>query len=237
VNTRSQVACAGVGFAGLGLILVGMIVGRYIPAPPAYWTADELAGFYRESPLRIQIGVLILLVATVGWATLMAAVSAQLGRIEGARTLRKLQNVTGTAVYLLLTLFGVFLGAAAFRPERSAEVTQALHDVGWFMAFLAAPAFMAQAIAVGLAVLSQRGPDRVYPRWLGYTGLWVALLLLPGMLLLCFHTGPFAYHGLIAYWLALFTFGGWMGAQCLAVLLAARAEARAGTPAPTPAAA
>ena len=225
VNTRSQAAAAAAGAVGLVLILVGMIVGRYIPAPPAYWTADELAGFYRASPLRIQIGVLILLVATVGWASLMAVVSAQLGRIEGVRpVLRTLQTITGTAVYVLLTLFGVFLGAAAFRPQRSAEITQALHDVGWFMAFLAAPAFMGQAVAVALAVLSYQGDRPVYPRWLGYAGLWVALLLLPGMLLLCFHTGPFAYHGLIGYWLALFTFGGWMGALSLAALLAARAS-------------
>jgi hypothetical protein len=94
------------------------------------------------------------------------------------------------------------------------------------MAFLAAVPFMLQALGTGMAILGDRGARPVYPRWVGYAGLWVVVLLLPGDLLLFFHTGVLAYHGLISYWVALFTFGGWMALLSFMALLAAKAEAR-----------
>src|SRR5262249_1555138 len=135
--------------------------------------------------------------------------------------------ISGTATYVLLSLFGVFLAAAAFRPDRSPDSIQLLHDVGWFMAFLAAPVFSAQAFALGVAVLGDRSTSPVPPRWFGYLNLWVGLLLLPGTLLMCFHSGPFAYHGVISYWIPLFTFGGWMAALGLVGVMTAMAEAKA----------
>jgi hypothetical protein len=54
----------------------------------------------------------------------------------------------------------------------------------------------------------------------------VALLLAPGDVLLFFHTGPFAYDGLISYWIPLLGFGAWMAALSWGALQAARAESR-----------
>jgi hypothetical protein len=228
MNTRSQVACAWAGLIGVVLILVGLIVAGYFVPPKANWTPEQLAEFYREGTGRIRAGVLILLIAAAGWAALVSVVSVQLTRAEGARpVMATLQTVAGATTYILLTLFGVLLGAAAFRPERSPEGTQLLHDIGWFMAFLAAVPFVVQALAVAVATLSDHGDRPVYPRWLGYAGLWVAVLLLPGSVLLFFHTGPFAYDGVISYWIPLFGFGGWMAVLSLGALLAAQAEARA----------
>lgn len=227
MNTRSQVACALAGLIGFLLILPAFIIADYFVPPKADWTAQEFADFYGGETDRIRIGCLILLVAVVGWGTMIAVVTVQMLRFEGKRpVLAALNAVSGTAVFMLLVLFATFLTAAAFRPDRDPDVTQALHDVGWFMAFLAAPVFCTQAISVGAAVLGDRSAKPVYPRWFGYLGLWVAVLLLPGTLLLFFHDGPFAYHGLISYWIPLFVFGGWMAAQSFCALMAAQAEAK-----------
>jgi hypothetical protein len=185
-----------------------------------------MAHFYTSETDRIRVGLLLLLIATCGWATLMAVVTAQLLHHEGRRpVLAWLQGIAGATTYVLLVLFCVILAAAAYRPERPAVDTQLLHDVGWFMAFLAAPPFVVQAFAVGAATLADRSANPVYPRWLGYVGIWVALLLAPGTILLFFHTGPFAYHGVISYWIPLFAFGGWMLALSVGALLAAIADA------------
>ncbi|MDT7777175.1 MAG: hypothetical protein QOC67_6099, partial [Pseudonocardiales bacterium] len=40
------------------------------------------------------------------------------------------------------------------------------------------------------------------------------------------HTGPFAYDGLISYWIPLLGFGAWMAALSWGALQAARAESR-----------
>lgn len=225
MNTRSQIACAVAGLVGVVTILVAFIVADYFVPPKASWSPEQFADFYVGERDRIRAGIVMLLVATSGWATLIAVVGVQLRRIEGPRTVMTgLHHVTGTAVYVLLLLFCLFLGAAAFRADRDPQDIQLLHDVGWMMAFLTAPAFCLQAAAVGVATLSDTSERPVYPRWFGYLGLWVAVLLLPGTILVCFLTGPFAYHGIVAYWLALFTFGTWMGAMALAAYLAAKAD-------------
>ena len=219
MNKRHEVACAGAGLIGVTLILVGLIVADYLPPPKANWSTAHFGTFYAGETHRIRVGVLIMLVAGSGWAALMAVVTQQLQRSATGGTMAWLNAMAGAAVYILLTLFAVFLAAAAFRPNRNPEETQLLHDVGWFMAFLAAPPFVVQALSVGVGVLSDRGEHPVYPRWLGWLGIWTALLLTPGTILLFFHSGVFAYHGLISYWIPVFAFGGWMGGMSLAALL------------------
>ncbi|HWN32547.1 MAG TPA: hypothetical protein VNP03_07375 [Pseudonocardia sp.] len=225
MNTRNQVVCAWAGLVGLALIFVGLLLAGYVPAPRADATPGEIAAFYRDGTFTIRLGLFLGLIGSAGWAALVSVVWVQLSHIEGPRpVLAALQAVAGAACYVLLTLFVVLLAAAAFRPERAPESTQLLHDIGWFMAFLAAVPFVLQALATGAAILGDRSPQPAYPRWLGYLGLWVAVLLAPGDVLLFFHTGPFAYDGLISYWIPLFGFGGWMAALSWGALRLARAE-------------
>lgn len=226
MNTRSQAACAWAGLIGVVLILVAMVLAGYLPPPRADATPAEIAGFYRGGTFAIRLGLLIGLFGMAGWATLVSVVWVQLNRVEGPRpVMASLQAVAGTACYVFLTLFIVLLAAAAFRPERAPESTQLLHDIGWFMAFLAAVPFVLQALAAGVAILGDRSERPVYPRWLGYVGVWVAVLLAPGDVLLFFHTGPFAYDGIISFWIPLLAFGGWMALLSWGALQAARAEA------------
>jgi hypothetical protein len=224
MNKRQEAACAVAGLVGVVVILVGLIVAKYLPPPRANWSTAHFASFYGSDTHRIRLGILLMLVATCGWAALMAVVTAQLSRAPGGAAMAWLNAMAGAATYILLVLFATILGAAAFRPTRSGSEIQLLHDLGWFMAFLAAPPFVLQAAAVGIGVLSDRGPKPVYPRWLGWWGIWTALLLAPGTILLFFHSGVFAYHGLISYWIPLFAFGGWMGGMSLAAYLHATAK-------------
>jgi hypothetical protein len=227
MNTRSQVACAWAGLVGVVLILVALLIAGYIPPPRADAAPAELANFYRGHAFTIRLGLLIAMLATAGWAALVAVVWVQLSRIEGPRpVMAALQAVAGATCYVLLTLFVVLLAAAAFRPERAPEGTQLLHDIGWFMVFLAAVPFVLEALATGVAILGDHSVQPVYPRWLGHLGVWVAVVLAPGAALLFFHSGPFAYDGIISYWIPLFAFGLWMAALAWGALRAARIEAR-----------
>jgi hypothetical protein len=233
MNTRSQIVCGLAGIIGVVIILPAFIIADYFVPPDADWTADQFAHFYSSETDRIRTGLLMLLVAVVGWATVVSVITVQMLRYEGKRpVLTALFAVSGICTYVLLTLFGVFLTAAAFRPDRSPEDTQLLHDVGWFMAFLTAPMFATQAFALGAAVLGSK--TAVHPRWFGYLNIWIGVLLTPGVVLLFFKTGPFAYHGVISYWIPLFTFGGWMAAMGLVAIMTAQAEAKAAATAPEP---
>jgi hypothetical protein len=49
---------------------------------------------------------------------------------------------------------------------------------------------------------------QAYRRWVGYAKLMI--LFLPGALLPFFHAGPFAWNGIIGFWLVAVAFFGWI---------------------------
>jgi hypothetical protein len=50
----------------------------------------------------------------------------------------------------------------------------------------------------------------VYPRWVGYFNIWIALLFIPGAFAFILKTGPFAWNGLLSFWLASGAFFSWL---------------------------
>jgi hypothetical protein len=204
-----QTTCAVLGVIGLPLILVGMLCAHLLPPPHADWTADQFQQFYESDTGLKRFGLFLLLFGTAAFAPLVAGMSVVLERIEGRRpAFARLQGVIGAVGTTLLVLFAFFLAAAAFRPERNGEITEALHDLGWFMAFLSAVPFTLQAAVIAAVVLGR--PEGLLPRWFGYVNISVAVLLIPGVAVMLFKTGPLSYHGILGYWIPLFAFGAWM---------------------------
>lgn len=230
MHVRSQMVCAWVGVIALGCVLAGFLCADFIPPPKSSWTAERLADFYGSDTDLKRAGMIVMVFGATGFAALVAGMSNALLRIPGARTMALLQVVAGAVGTACLLLFAILLSVAVFRPDRSPDVTQALHDAGWFMAFISAPPFALQAAAIAGAVIGDAGPDPVFPRWFGYTNAAIGAMLLPGVLLLAFKTGPFAYHGAISFWLPLADFGAWMLLMAWGIVHAARSEAAA-TPA------
>jgi hypothetical protein len=112
------------------------------------------------------------------------------------------------AVGMVAATFPLFFWiAAAYRPDRSPEVTQALNDIGWVPFIINWPPAVCQAGAVAVAVLADRRPDPVYPRWMGYFLIWTCIAFTGSSLLPFFKSGPFAWNGLFSFWLAATFFG------------------------------
>lgn len=218
MSARMQTACAVAGIAGLVLILAGFVATDLIPPPKANWGAERLADFYASDPDLKRFGVVLLLFGTAGFAPLVAGMTIAMARgEERPQILAVLQAVLGGVGTVLLVLFAMLLGVAAFRPERSPEITQALHDAGFFMAFLSAVTFTLQAVCIAAAVLADRTAAPLLPRWFGYLNVSVAVLLLPGAVLVLFKTGPLSYHGILGYWIPLVVFAAWMVSMAWAI--------------------
>ena len=225
MNARSLNVCAAAGVISLALILVGFVCADFIPPPKASWSSDHLASFYAHHSDLKRFGILVLVFGAMGFAGLVAGMSSALERITGGATLSRLQMVTGAVGTVCLLLFAMLLGVAAFRTDRSPEITQAFHDAGWFMAFLSAPPFAMQALTIAGGVIGDPSPTPLLPRWFAYANAAVGSLLLPGALLLFFKTGPFAYHGFISFWLPLGDFGAWMLLMAWGIRQVAQADA------------
>lgn len=222
LNARSQHALAVAGVVSLVLVLGGFVAAHYIPPPKANWTPEHLQSFYESHTDLKRFGIFLLLFATALYAALPAGMTLVLERVEGGRPLAIMQAVIGACGAMLLILFAMLLALAAFRPGRDPETTQMLHDAGFFMAFLSAGPFSLQAATQAFAVLGDRSPQPLLPRWFGYLLVSIAVLLLPGIALLFFKTGPLSYHGIIGYWIPLVVFAAWMLAQAWAIRLSAQ---------------
>jgi hypothetical protein len=103
------------------------------------------------------------------------------------------------------------LSAAAFHPYRSPDVTQALHDIGWFFFFMGFVPFVVQSIAITLFVFEDTADTTnrrpVFPRWVAYFGVVFEVLFALGGLCTFFKTGPFAFQGALTYWVPLAMYG------------------------------
>ncbi|MGG2007397.1 hypothetical protein [Novosphingobium resinovorum] len=57
--------------------------------------------------------------------------------------------------------------------------------------------------------------------------LWTGLLLLPGFAVGLFKTGPFAWNGVLAFWVPAVVFGIWFNLMIVAMLAAIKRDALA----------
>lgn len=186
-------------------------IAGLIPPPAPSWSATEITRFYLENRTRIRLGLVISMLAAALVFPFTVAIMLQIRRIEGHMSpLAYSQLGAGWTTPLLLALPMFAMGAAAYRPDRTdPEITQALNDLGWLpLVGFAGPAVL-QAIVIGVAILRDHRERPVLPRWVGYYNLWCAIGFTAGALVICFWDGPFAWNGIIAFWLALTIFGTW----------------------------
>jgi hypothetical protein len=81
-----------------------------------------------------------------------------------------------------------------------------------------APPALLQLAAIGFAILGDTSPKPVFPRWIAYLNFWVAILFQPGALVPLFKHGPFAWDGLLAFWMPLGVLGIWVVVMFVALL-------------------
>ena len=228
MNTRSQILCAWCGILCPAAMFIGLwpAAGFFPPHLPTA-TAVEIATIYQNNTNGIRLGAIFIMIAGALYLPFTAAITAQMRRIENRTTpvLTYTQFAAGAASSLLFVIPALIWTAAAFRPERNPEITQVLNDIGWFFFVMPFVLGFTQNLALGFAIISDINKTPVFPRWLGYFNFWVALLFVPGCLVTFFKAGPFAWNGLLAFWVPAAVFGPWFVLVSLYVMKAARQQA------------
>jgi len=227
MNTNSQLlgVWCGVGF----LVLFGLgwwLLAGYLPPTSPALSANEIAAFYQENTGRIRLGLMITMFSAILVAPWVAVIAVQMKRIEGDYpVLAYTMLVAGAAGIVILFLPAMIWTTAAFRPERDAELIMLLNDFGWLLFVMTFSPFFVQNMAVGLAIFSDKAPVPIFPRWLGYLNIWVAILLVPGGVVTFFKVGPFAWDGILAFWMPLVVFFGWFLVMAVALTKAIKQQA------------
>ncbi|MGB1884720.1 MAG: hypothetical protein ACPHUF_12505 [Gammaproteobacteria bacterium] len=210
MNTRNQLVCAwsALGFAVIAL--AGYLLADFIPPISPDLDAVAVAAIYKENTLSMRLGVLLIMSSACFICSFAAALASVMRHIEGGTGPYTMTQLGGGCVSsLIFVICGVFFTGAAFRPDQAPEMLRMLNDLGWITMLMTFAPFIIQNISLGLCILSDTSDTPVFPRWVGYYNLWVAVLFMPGGLLTFFKTGPFAWDGLFVWWVPFAVFFTW----------------------------
>jgi hypothetical protein len=225
VSIEKASAWLGVAMLGGFLVMFWFIAGLVPPMSPAL-TADQTARIYSDHDLRIRIGLALMILFAWLFVPFLALLSRQVRRIEGYWGVMSLTqvmlSVTFPFGFSLCALFGV---AAAYRPERNPDVTQALSDMFWFIFVGLVGPLITQVVILAFCVFIDRRQVPSFPRWFGYFNIWYAVLGVPGCAIYLFKTGPLAWNGMFAFWIPLTVFCIWMIVTAIMLTKAVDVEA------------
>jgi hypothetical protein len=225
---KIQVFCVWCGPAFVVLLFGGWgLMGNFVPLIPPSDSAAQVAEAYGANPVVQRIGLILGMTGIFLTIPFFLVISLQMRRTERrVPVLSILQFASGIIVTVVLIIPMLLFIGGAFRPERSPELTMLVNDLSYVMLILPWPPILGQLGALALAVLKDRGPEPVFPRWCGYYQVWVGILLLPASLIIFFKTGPFAWTGIVGFWIPAAVFGTWYLIMAKLLLTAVNGEYR-----------
>ncbi|WAJ43311.1 hypothetical protein OK015_19100 [Mycobacterium sp. Aquia_216] len=227
LSRRIQTFCAWCGPAFVVLLFGGWgLMGGFIPLIPPSYQAPQVAAAYGDSVNVHRLGTLLALIGIFLTIPFFFAISMQIRRTElRVPSLAILQFASGIIVTVVLIIPMLLFIGGLFRPERPPELTKLVNDLSYVMLILPWPPIFGQLGALVVAIFHDRSAAPVFPRWLGFFNLWVALLLLPASMIIFFKTGPFAWTGVVGFWIPAAVFGVWYIVMTVVLLRAIRDEA------------
>ena len=195
---------------------MGLLAG-FLPPPSPALDAAETAAIYASHSFGIRItGVL-----TIWTAALLTPITGIISLLIWKSDPRNAPLAATQAIAGLMTIFPFILSGlgwalAAYRPDRDPQAIMLLNDFAWASLLMPTAPAIVQLGALGAAILGDRSARPLFPRWLAYQCFWVAMTFIPGNLLLMVKTGPFAWNGLLSFWVAAAGYGAWL--ICMVVM-------------------
>jgi hypothetical protein len=219
-------------FVWSGLILVLMTVIGFgwlmhlVPPPSPAASKQEMLDHVREHQTSILIGAALVTFFWSFWVTWAAPIILYIRRMERVPllTFASLANVGGGAA--VITTIAVAWTVMAFRAE-DATIVQAFNDLGFFLFLYTWPPFGIWMVIIAIAIFRDVNQKQTFPRWVAYYNLYAAIGMAPASLMGLFKTGPFAYNGILAFWVVAVDFFVWMVVMSIVMMKAiARDEER-----------
>ena len=203
----------------------------FVPPPSPSWSAARIASFYANNLTGIRVGVLCAMFASALLLPFYAVVSAEIKKIEGKPGLLATIQWGGAImlvfVFQLICLFWI---TASYRQDVDPAITRMLNDFCWFVWSTFIPTYSIQYICMAIAGFMDHRERPLWPRWSAYMNLWVAVTGAGGVLAVFFKTGPFAWNGVVGFWIPVIVFGAGMSVNTVLLLKRAKYEESIGLP-------
>ena len=182
------------------------VLGQNIPPYDGNYPTADLAAHFREhqNTLRVAYGVGML--GAVFYVTWSVGLFEIMRRMEAPGSmLSYLQLFCGAVTFIVPSVACLFWLTAAFRPETDPNIIQLLFDMGWLFIDMMFPVTSVQYISIGMLALRDKRSVPLFPKWVAWLGIWIAIEFLVELIMPFFRSGPFSWSGLFGYWIP---FGG-----------------------------
>jgi len=182
----------------------------WLPPPSPSLSAADIATMLSPNNIPLRIGLSLLAIGSPVFILFNAAIAHQMRRMEGERSVYAGTMLACTAIASAMVLLPAYIWLAiSYRAELPPIVIQVGSDLAFFLLIAAFPPLVMALLLIAICILSAPEERRVYPRWVGYANIWVAVAQLPGLVTPFVKTGPFTYAGLFGFWLIVSFFGLW----------------------------
>lgn len=183
----------------------------FIPPVSPRASAAEVTAFYRQDLSRVRYSMILFNWFGVALIPLVLLI---------AERMRRMAHRTGVLRYCVIGVAGgapiVFLTAtvfwllAAFRPDRSPDLTLLTNDLAWITFTCGVPFLVALFVFLAVAIFWDDQPQPVFPRWVAWFNVAMAVAVAPAGFAALAMTGPFAWDGFISFWVKNVAFGLWI---------------------------
>lgn len=212
--------------------VAGALLMSYIPPPSPAMSADEFLEFVRTHRTGILAGGAVAVLLWSFWTTWPVPIIVLIRRMERAPLVTYASVALLGSTSAIITMIAVGWSIMAFRAE-NALIVQAFNDFAFYMFLYTWPPFGLWMVLIAVAIFRDINPEPTFPRWVAYYNLMAAWLMAPATLIGFFKTGPFAYDGLLSFWLFVLEFLTWMVVMMVVTLRAyAKLERRTKEAAP-----
>lgn len=198
---------------GLVWISAFLMFPGFSPPMSPTMSAEDVAAFYRdpENLPRIRYSMILFNWFAVGLIPLLALIVLQIRRMAHRTPIFSYGIIAcaagGPTIFLMANLFWLL---AAFRPERDPQLTLLFNDLAWVTFSSQVGFLIAQSVIIALAIHLDRQARPVFGPWVAHFNVVFAVLMIPAAFTGAAMTGPFAWDGLLTFWVRNVAIGVWI---------------------------
>ncbi|MBX7451609.1 hypothetical protein GR927_26790 [Mycolicibacterium sp. 3033] len=174
-------------------------------------SADEVAGFYRDHAARIRYSMILFNWFGVGLVPVVVLLALQVRRMAHRTPILSYSLIACAggppALFLIADMFWLL---GAFRPDRAPELTLLFNDLAWITFSVTVSYLIAQCLLLALAIYWDRNDTPVFRPWVAHFNVATGVALMPAAFTGLTLDGPFAWDGLLSFWLKNIAIATWI---------------------------
>jgi hypothetical protein len=189
-------------------LLVFLSFPGFLPPMSPEMPADHVAAFFAQHATMIRFSMVVFNLCGIMLVPFFMVIVVQMKRMATPSQVFAYSYLSAVASGATLFAIADLLWLiAAYRPERSPDLVLLLNDMAWIVFTAPVGMLIAQNLCLALAIYLDAHPTPIFPRWVGHFNIVVAAVMVPAALASVVRTGPFAWDGLVSFWLKIVTFG------------------------------